>query len=208
MYGTNNITGCRNKDTVTIKVNSLPIANAGLDKTINAGQNVQIGTNVISGMSYLWTPSLNLNSSIIAKPIANPTSTTNYIVKVTNDITRCDKQDTMVLTVNGLPRLSSYSSETKTTILVERISNEMLFNLSPNPANNIVKLSYEIVETEADVKLKLLDINGQLIKEIVIDTPQLKGEINLDLSELVTGVYFINLQSNNQTAIKKLVVQK
>jgi hypothetical protein len=114
----------------------------------------------------------------------------------------------MVLTVNGLPRLSSYSSETKTTILVERISNEMLFNLSPNPANNIVKLSYEIVETEADVKLKLLDINGQLIKEIVIDTPQLKGEINLDLSELVTGVYFINLQSNNQTAIKKLVVQK
>jgi hypothetical protein len=53
-----------------------------------------------------------------------------------------------------------------------------------------------------------LDINGQLIKEIKLDAPQLKGEINLDLTELNSGVYFLNLQSNNQTQTKKLVVQK
>jgi hypothetical protein len=201
--------GCRSKfDTVTIKVNPLPIANAGLDKTINAGQNVQIGTNAISGMSYLWTPSLNLSSSTIAKPIANPTSTRNYIVKVTNNTTGCFKQDTMVINVNVLARLSSNKNETKTSVLVERISNEMLFYLSPIPAKDIVRFSYEITETDANMILKLLDINGQLIKEIKLDAPQLKGEINLDLTELNSGVYFLNLQSNNQTQTKKLVVQK
>ncbi|MEN9522492.1 MAG: hypothetical protein RL065_869, partial [Bacteroidota bacterium] len=204
-----NSAGCRSKfDTVMIKVNPLPVANAGLDKTINAGQSVQIGTNAISGMSYLWTPNINLSSLTISKPLANPTSTRNYILKVTNNTTGCFKQDTMVINVNVLARLSSAKNEVKSSSMVEKISNQMLFDLTPNPAKDIVRLSFGITETEANLTLILLDLNGQLVREIKLDAPQVNGEINLDLTELNSGVYFLSLHSNNQISTKKLVVQK
>ncbi|MEY4875390.1 MAG: hypothetical protein RL708_539 [Bacteroidota bacterium] len=107
-------------------------------------------------------------------------------------------------------RIASNNSTELTQIISEEHQNEseLLLIITPNPAKDLVKLSYEITELEANVKLKLLDINGQLIKEMILDKPQLKGEVNLDLSELNSGAYFISFQSNKQTYTKKLVVQK
>ncbi|WP_338793085.1 PKD domain-containing protein [Bernardetia sp. MNP-M8] len=53
------------------------------DSTICAGQSVQF--NVTGGVSYQWTPTTGLNDATIGNPIASPTETTTYTVKVTGN---------------------------------------------------------------------------------------------------------------------------
>jgi gliding motility-associated-like protein len=85
-------------DNVTVTVNPLPNANAGVDDTIPVGGSVQLtGT---GGVQYYWTPSAGLNNANIFDPIASPDSTTNYVLTVTN-IFGCQSTDTMQVFVFG-----------------------------------------------------------------------------------------------------------
>ncbi len=91
--------GC-NSDTsyINVMVNSLPTAYAGEDTTICTGYSITLhGT---GGDSYEWLPSSSLNDANIQNPIATPTSTTSYILTVT-DANMCSNSDT--ITVNLLP---------------------------------------------------------------------------------------------------------
>ncbi len=83
---------------VSLIANPLPIANAGVDKVINLGSNVMIGTLPIVGNTYSWTPITALSSAIIAQPIANPTDTTTYALKVTSTF-GCIAYDTVIVFV-------------------------------------------------------------------------------------------------------------
>jgi len=93
---------------LTVTVNPVPVANAGRDRIICLGGNTQIGaTHVASGdagWGYSWVATTGispyfLNSTTVARPIANPPSTTTYVVTVTNYY-GCTARDTMRLTVN------------------------------------------------------------------------------------------------------------
>ena len=83
-------------DNVTVTVNSLPSANAGLDDTITAGGSVQlIGT---GGVQYFWTPSSGLSNANLFNPLASPDTTTDYVLTVT-DLFGCQNTDTVNITV-------------------------------------------------------------------------------------------------------------
>ena len=69
-------TGCSKSNTVTVNVNLLPAANAGIDKTICSGGSTTIGGATVVGNTYSWSPSTGLSSTIVSNPTANPTSTT------------------------------------------------------------------------------------------------------------------------------------
>lgn len=58
------------------------LADAGPDVTISHCTPAQIGTCMIPGANYLWTPSTGLSSATDAQPFAMPTQTTQYIVRV------------------------------------------------------------------------------------------------------------------------------
>lgn len=90
-------TGCIDKDSVYVKVDSLPDANAGLDITICSGDSAQL--NASGGNLYKWSPAAGLNDTVIANPFAFPTDTTTYSVNVTNTITGCSKTDTIIVNV-------------------------------------------------------------------------------------------------------------
>ncbi|MCO6499222.1 MAG: hypothetical protein J5I47_02460, partial [Vicingus serpentipes] len=94
-----------NGDTATatadIVVNPLPIALA-LDDSVCIGENVTL--NASGGTTYLWTPNTNLSNPNIANPIANPVTTTNYQVLVT-DNNSCKDSTTVTVTVNPLPTI-------------------------------------------------------------------------------------------------------
>ncbi|HTB07721.1 MAG TPA: ice-binding family protein, partial [Bacteroidia bacterium] len=90
---------CTGTDTVKVTVNPLPIANAGLDKTICKGDSTSIGTPAIVGVTYSWLPVLGLNSSLIAQPEAKPSLTTTYTLTSTNTLTGCKNTDTIKVTV-------------------------------------------------------------------------------------------------------------
>ena len=83
-----------------IVINALPNADAGVSTSICINKDVQL--NATGGQTYQWTPSLGLDNPAISNPIANPSNTTTYFVLVT-DINGCKQSDSVVVTVNPLP---------------------------------------------------------------------------------------------------------
>lgn len=95
-----NAQGCTDTDNVTVTVNPLPTANAGSDDAICFGNSTNL--NASGGTGYEWSPSNGLNNTSISNPVANPSSTTDYYVTVT-DGNGCSATDEVVITVNPLP---------------------------------------------------------------------------------------------------------
>jgi len=92
--------GCVNFDTITISLNTLPIADAGTDATICVNDSTQLLAT--GGTTYSWSPTAGLSNPNVADPMASPATTTSYIVTVT-DGNSCSQMDTVIVTVNPLP---------------------------------------------------------------------------------------------------------
>jgi len=96
VYFVEQIGGCSNVDSVTVTVNSLPIADAGNDTSICAGESVQL--NATGGQTYSWSPSAGLSNPNISNPLASPADSTKYYVTVTNS-NACSNVDSVVITI-------------------------------------------------------------------------------------------------------------
>ncbi len=72
-------------DQVTVTVESDPIANAGNNQTICPGETLQIGSSVVSGYVYSWSPTASLDCNNCAEPIASPNTNTTYTLITTNN---------------------------------------------------------------------------------------------------------------------------
>jgi gliding motility-associated-like protein len=107
---------CSGLDSVTITVNQRPVADAGPDQAICNTDSVTIGgsspaSGGIGPYTYLWSPSTGLSSVVSANPNASPSTTTTYILKVT-DAKGCTGYDTMVLTVHNKPVITAGTQDT------------------------------------------------------------------------------------------------
>ena len=83
------------------------IADAGPDTSICNGSSVQIGgsptaSNGSGNYSYNWNPSTGLDFTDIANPNANPSSTTEYFVTVTDTDNGFTSIDSIMVTVNPI----------------------------------------------------------------------------------------------------------
>ncbi|MEM9928957.1 MAG: hypothetical protein AAF840_03985, partial [Bacteroidota bacterium] len=86
---------------------ALPVANAGSDATVCAGESVQIGGNPAATdgtepYTYAWSPTEGLDDASLANPTATPASTTTYTLLVTDANGNTD-QASITVTVNALP---------------------------------------------------------------------------------------------------------
>lgn len=103
-FNVTNQYGCTTSETQTISIDSLPVADAGMDSTICFNTSIQLGGSAVSGMTYSWTPSTSLDTSSISNPTASPVASyTQYILTVTNSSTGCASKDTTTITM--LPAL-------------------------------------------------------------------------------------------------------
>jgi hypothetical protein len=103
-----NAAGCSNTASTTITVNPLPTAVPGANATItcsNSASGVQIGSAPVAGLQYSWSPTTGLSSPFIANPFANPTTTTNYSLVVTN-ASGCSNIGQVTVNVNTTPPLA------------------------------------------------------------------------------------------------------
>lgn len=87
---------CFARDTVKVSILPSPTADAGSDVTIEIGQSVQLTGK--GGGSYDWMPSTGLSDATVASPIASPTTTTEYILRVYNAL-GCEDYDTVLVVV-------------------------------------------------------------------------------------------------------------
>jgi len=105
-YSVTDANNCTNSASQNIVVHPLPVANAGADQIINAGQSVQIGGSPTAsggnGGPYTisWSPTAGLDNSNAANPMSSPASTMIYTVTVTEDATGCHATDEVTVQVN------------------------------------------------------------------------------------------------------------
>ncbi len=85
----------------SITIIASPVASAGNDTNICAGDSVQIGGSPTGpiGTTFTWSPITNINDTALANPNVWPTSTTSYIVEVDNGV--CQDLDTVVVSVGS-----------------------------------------------------------------------------------------------------------
>ena len=110
LFVTNN-NGCSDSITKQVAINPMVWANAGLDRTICAGESVELTAQ--GGTHYAWLPAATLNNAEIFNPIARPTVTTTYYVLVSNDF-GCSARDSVTVTVNPQPRILSRTGTVST----------------------------------------------------------------------------------------------
>ncbi len=81
-----------------------------------------------------------------------------------------------------------------------------VIQLSPNPTNNQLNLKIDLVETQSNVSIRILDINGRLI----MDQPykDMKNEtLEFNVSDFANGTYFLHFITENGVKTERFVVQ-
>jgi gliding motility-associated-like protein len=84
-------------DSVTVYISNLT-ATASSDVSICNGASTNLSAG--GGVSYAWSPALGLSNANIANPVASPSTTTTYVVTVT-DAAGCSATADVVVTVSG-----------------------------------------------------------------------------------------------------------
>ncbi|WP_170254780.1 DUF11 domain-containing protein, partial [Phaeodactylibacter luteus] len=75
--------GCTNTDEATVTIDNNPTIADAPDQDICLGDEVQIGSPALPGVTYSWSPTTGLSNPNIAQPLASPTGTTAYTVTAT-----------------------------------------------------------------------------------------------------------------------------
>ena len=155
-------------------------ASAGENKTIcsdnNPDNGVYIGSPPVPGLIYSWTPVTGLDNPISSSPLANPSTTTQYTLTVT-DIANT---------------FSCYTNSEMVTVTVKKCSEIGNFDCSlisvyPNPATD-----YLIVDGfNSPVNFYLSNVLGQEILKTTLIPKQ--DKISIDLNQ---GLYLYRINDN------------
>lgn len=104
-YAGETASGCRSAIRADARVNisTLPVANAGPDRTLCIGGSTTIGSNPVTGWTYTWTPATGLSNANVSKPtVSAPNSSITYSLVVKNAL-GCENTDQVDVNVNPLP---------------------------------------------------------------------------------------------------------
>ncbi len=78
-------------------------------------------------------------------------------------------------------------------------------NVYPNPVVKELNIDFQDVELTGQVSLKIRDMGGKLVKSITMDAAAINA---VDVSELQTGQYFLQIQSSSYMIGKRFSVVK
>jgi gliding motility-associated-like protein len=152
---------CTASAQVTITVNPVPNAVAGADQSICNGGSAMLSAS--GGTSYFWTPSAGLSNSNISNPVANPSTTTTYIVTASN-ASGCTDQDTVIVNVSNALSIAPSTATAETcfdndgSITVGSVSGgaaPYMYSLNGGPAqssnmfSSLSQGTYVVVATDA-----------------------------------------------------------
>lgn len=100
---------------ISVSINLLIAVPTGPDQNICIGQTVQLGTAVVTGYTYSWSPAFGLSGTDISNPIVTISSTGTYIYTLTvSDTAGCSNTDSVSVTINPLPSISISPSTSDT----------------------------------------------------------------------------------------------
>ena len=140
-----------------------------------------------SGIDVDFTATIDPNKyEIIITPTSNLEGSQNYFVEVAS-----------VENINSLAsEVKNATFTTKSTVSINNLSKNI--NIYPNPAQDFITIN---VPTNS--RIDILDISGKvLISKIISNDNQ-----RINIKELNSGIYLMNINSNNNTFKTKFVVK-
>lgn len=82
------------------------------------------------------------------------------------------------------------------------------FTLYPNPARNLVNILLNVDRSESQVKVSILDAAGRLVRSENVNDVRSGSIIELNISDLASGVYQIALEGDNFREVSRLTVSR
>jgi Secretion system C-terminal sorting domain len=93
------------------------------------------------------------------------------------------------------------ASATDTLLGTEQVTlDSSKFSISPNPANDFVNISNS--ENIKVSSVKITDLNGRVVKQSTFDSV---SDIQMNVSDLSSGIYMMNINSNEGSVTKKII---
>lgn len=104
---------------------------------------------------------------------------------------------------NGKDAWASYSEDCTTG--VDEIDSEDRLMIYPNPGNGIFTLTTDLIN-ESNVRIEIVDVAGQLVgKRNELKFNANINSIEIDLSDLLNGIYFLKVQNDNYNQTFKVL---
>jgi len=160
------------------------------DLTVVASANTSTTLTVTGGTSWSWYEA-NVQIGNTQSVTVNPTVTTTYFCNVT-DASGCESELQVTITVTDDSGIS------------EPLNNA--FEIFPNPNLGEFQMRFTLKETK-DMTIEITNLVGE---KVFINTfTDIKNQtLNFDLSDVANGIYFVKVQSGEESVTKKIVVRK
>lgn len=179
--------GCTNQAVQTINVNPLPVISVTGNTMICMGNAANLtGSGAGPNGSYEWKAS---NLYLISNPIsASPQVTTTYMVTGTDGTTGCKGSQMVTVAVDPCTGINSITGS----------SNKV--SVYPNPNNGMftVELNNSLSKT-----IEVIDVTGR----IVLSNTTSNNVVDVNISALSNGVYYVKVKSENTSEVIKIVKQ-
>ena len=157
---------------------------ASPDSIVCMNQTITLDATTPNDSSYLWTPG-NLNTptiTISSSDIDGNEQTFNVLFTDLNGCSNSDNIKVIFTTCTSSPSLANQKPL-----------------VSPNPANEYLKISYN-----TDSHIKIVNINGRVVKSLYHKFSS-NPEKKIRLDNLPTGFYYISLENKQTSHIQKFV---
>lgn len=83
-----------------------------------------------------------------------------------------------------------------------------VFSMYPNPASDVASIKLNLPEREKEISLFLVDGSGKLIKSLTFNQIDTMGTINLDVSDVATGVYQVLINGEKISSSARLTISR
>ena len=171
---------CNYTDTITITVSPLPEVMASASSTgICVGESLILDGS--GATNYTWTTIPAFTSSVIVSPTL---ATVYYLLG--KDLAGCKNVDSVSVSI------------LECTGINER--EEDLLLIYPNPSTGEF-----IIQSSQKMTLRFIDRLGQLVKTVELNEA---NQPKLSVSDLATGVYFVDGVMGNKSIRRKIVIEK
>ena len=172
--------GCSKTATSTVTVNPLPTITA-TSVTICAGQPATITGS--GALTYLWN-----TGATTASLTVSPATTTTYTITGT-DINSCSDTATATVILTVCAGINTVSTDP--------------VNVYPNPAQELINIELgDLIGTKI---IELYDVTGRIILTEQVNN----NAVQLNISEVNNGIYFIKVINEEKTiSIKRVVIEK
>lgn len=158
------------------------------DQIISAGESVDL--TLTGGVAWEWYQGVTLIGTTSTITVS-PAVTTTYICSATDAAGCTTEMDVTVFIDDGSG--------------IEGIDLGKSMTLYPNPSTGAFSIRFNLIEAQ-DVSIEIRNVVGELVAENQMQNVQ-QQQLDFELDELAEGVYFVVVKTENQTALKKIIIR-